>query len=441
MKRTWLLGAPIAILSAGCGGSSGSSPSPAASAVFANATNASLEAIDCKRERAYVPIAPSGVTDAEVAVLDLSVDPATTDPRIATIDLGHGGVARGAAIAPKQGLALIISGSAAGAGFLDQINESDNSLVTGSPFSFPPGGQPLTSDGIVFDSLNNNALVSMTSTPLTCPGGSTTACTGMATFNLATNSFGTLIQFDTSVANFGFDPSAQIALGLSDPVDPIPYAINANGNAACTLTDESLTSLNGDPEGAAADPSTGIWVVGNFSNVLTSVINLSGATFSGTPPSCTLQEAGTPPSNSLNFDTRANDFLTGVSINPVTHQAVLTGKLDNQIALVSLPKTRSKFISLFDLSAVNTSLPLEPDGVQFQAAILPYSDSIDTCHNRAYIVNAAETFLAEVDLDKFQDAPNAIRTALPAGTCAGTSTRLSCDNLNGVRFFPLPGVL
>ena len=108
---------------------------------------------------------------------------------------------------------------------------------------------------------------------------------------------------------------------------------------------------------------------------------------------------------------------------------------------MSLPKTRSKFISLSDLSAVNSSLPLEPDGVQFQAAILPYSDSIDTCHNRAYIVNAAETFLAEVDLDKFQDAPNAIRTALPAGTCAGTSTRLSCDNLNGVRFFPLPGVL
>ena len=53
----------------------------------------------------------------------------------------------------------------------------------------------------------------MTSTLVTCPGGSTTDCTGMASFNLATNSFGPLIQSDTSVSNFGFDPHAQISLG------------------------------------------------------------------------------------------------------------------------------------------------------------------------------------------------------------------------------------
>ena len=442
MKRAWLLVASMAVLGAGCGGSSGSSTSlsPAPPAALANVTNASMEAIDCTRQRAYVPLPTGGATDAEVAALDLSGDPDTTDPRLTTIDLGHTGVARGAAIAPAPGLVLVISGRVAATGFLDEINESDNTLVAGSPFSFPTGSRPLVTDGIVFDPLHNSALVSMTSTPVTCPGGSTTDCTGMASFNLATNSFAPLIQFDTSVSNFGFDPRAQISLGPSDPVDPIPYAVNVAGNGACTLTDDSLISLNDDAEGAAGDPNTGIWVIGNFAGVITTVINLSGAAFSGTPPSCSLQEAGAPPSNSLNFDTGAGDFMPGVAINPVTHQAVLTGRLDNQIVLLSLPKTRVKYLSDSDLSAVDASLPLEPDGAQFKAAITPYANSIDTCHNRAYIVNAAATFLAEVDLDQLQKNPSAISTALPAGNCAGTSTTLGCDNHNGVRFFPLPGV-
>lgn len=380
---------------------------------------------------------PSGTNDAQVAVLNLAVDPDTTNPLVKLIDLGHGGEARGSAIAAKQGLALIISGSVVANGFLDEINESDNSIVTGSPFSFPTGSRPLASDGIVFDPIHDSALVSMTSTPVTCPGGSGTACTGMATFELATNSFNPLMQFNTSVSNFGFDPHALISIGPSDPVDPIPYSMNVMANAACTLTDDSMTILNGDAEGAAGDPATGIWVIGNFMNVMTSVVNLWGASFSGTPPSCTLNESGTP-SNSINFDTGADDFLPGVAINPVTHEAVLSGVLDNTIALLSLPKTRVKFISESDFSAVNSVLPLEPDGVQFQASILPYSVAIDTCHNRAYIVNSDETFMAEVDLEKLEKAPGAIGTALPAGNCAGTSTTLGCDNKNGVRFFPLP---
>jgi hypothetical protein len=437
MKRAALLIASTAMLGAGCGG--GGSTAPAPSAAFRTTTNASLEAIDCKRERAYVPVSSSTAIDAELAVLDLSVDPDITDPRLTTIDLGHGGIARGAATAPKPGLVFVISGAATGTGFVDEINESDNTLAAGSPFSFPTGGGPLASDGIVFDPLHNDALVSMTSAPSTCPGGSTTACTGMAAFSLSSNSFGPLSQFGTTVNNFAFDPVAGIAIGLSDPVDPIPYAINVTGNQACTLIDDSMTVLNGDAEGAAGDPDTGIWVLGNFSDVRTTVINLAGATFSGTPPSCTLNEAGAPPSNSVNIDSGANDFLTGVAINPVTHQALLTGLLDNQIVLLSLPKAQVKFINFSDLSAVDARLPLQPDGAQFQASILPYSDAIDTCHNRAYIVNTAATFMAEVDLEQLQKNPDAISTPLPAGTCAGTSTTFACDNQNGVRFFPLPG--
>jgi hypothetical protein len=174
--------------------------------------------------------------------------------------------------------------------------------------------------------------------------------------------------------------------------------------------------------------------------VQTSVINLSGASFRGTPPSCTLDESGAPPSNSLNLNTSSGDFLPGVTINPQTHQAVLSGLLDNQVSLLSLPKGPVRFISPTDLSAVNAVLPTEPDGLLFESSIVPYADAIDTCNNRAYIVNQDETFMAEIDLEKLQTNPNAISAPLPAGNCASTSTTLSCDNLNGVRFFPLPGV-
>jgi hypothetical protein len=332
MKPTWLLLALVTIVCTGCGGNGGgNSPTPQVASSPTDATNASLEAIDCKRERAYVPIAPAGAVDAEVAVLNLADDPDTTDPRMATIDLGHGGLAMGATIAPKAGLALISSGSILTTGFLDEINESNNTLVSGSPFSFPLGGYPLFGDGIAFDSATDSALVSMTSTPVTCPGGSGTACTGMASFSLASNSFKPLMQFATSVNNFGFDQTAEIAIAPSDGAGSIPYAMNVAANTACTLTDDSLTNLDGDPDGAAVDPATGIWVIGNFVDVQTSVLNLAGATFSGSPPSCVLNEAGTPPSNSLNFDTQADDFLPGVTINPHTHQALLTGLLDNQM--------------------------------------------------------------------------------------------------------------
>jgi hypothetical protein len=275
MERTWLLLiASLAILWTGCGGGS-SSPKPAAETAIA-ATNASLEAIDCKRQRAYIPM--ENPLSAQVAVLDLSVDPDTTDPRLTTIDLKHAGPAQEAAIAPKPGLLLVTSGSVAATGFLDAINESDDTPVAGSPFSFPIGSRPLPSDGVVFDARHNRALLSMTSTPVTC--ANTTACTGMALFSLATHSFGPLMQFDGAVNSFGFDPSAQISLAPADQISPLVNGINAAGNVACTLNDGSLNDIPADPEGAAVDPGTGIWVVGNFNDVTTTVINLAGATFS-----------------------------------------------------------------------------------------------------------------------------------------------------------------
>jgi hypothetical protein len=90
---------------------------------------------------------------------------------VTTIDLGHAGIASGAAIAPRQGLALVISGTVTAIGFVDEITEGDNTVVAGSPFSFPTGGRPLISDGIVFDSIHDSAPVSMISTRLLARAG------------------------------------------------------------------------------------------------------------------------------------------------------------------------------------------------------------------------------------------------------------------------------
>ena len=435
MKRACVLIALLTLLGTGCGDNGGSTAP--ADLNFTSPTNASLEAIDCARQRAYVPVPTSGKTDAEVEVLDLSVDPNVTDPRLKTIDLGHGGVARGVAIAPKQGLALTISGDPSATGFVDEINESDNTLVDGSPFPFPTGSEPEPSDGIVFDPLNGIALISMTSTPAECPGGSVTACSGMAKFDPAVNTFSSLIQFNDPVVNFGLDPGTLISLAPSDVTDPIPYAIDLEGGRACTLTDDSMISLDGDAEGAAVDPDTGIWVIGNFADARTTVINLHGASFSGSVGPCQLDEFGAPPSNSINFDSRTGDYLPGVAINPQTHEAFLTGKLTNTVVLMSLPNNPVKYIGPSDVKSTSARLPAEPDGLQFEASILPYSDTIATCNDRAYVVNAARTFMAEIDLARLRSNPGAIGTPLPAGTCAGTTTTLGCDNQNGVRFFPL----
>jgi hypothetical protein len=107
---------------------------------------------------------------------------------------------------------------------------------------------------------------------------------------------------------------------------------------------------------------------------------------------------------------------------------------------IELAESAGRIHQRFRSERDQRSLPVEPDGLAFEASIIPYADAIDTCHNLAYIVNQDETFMAEVDLTKLQKNPGAISTALPSGKCAGTSTTLSCNNQNGVRFFPLPGV-
>lgn len=431
MKRTCTAMALSAVLLAGCGGGGGGGGAAATN------TSASVVAIDCARQMAYVPLPTlSSALHGQVAVINLAADPDTTDPRVTTIDLGHFGFPAAAAVSPSRRLVMVISGSVLDTGYLDLIDENSNKLTSDSPARFPTGSRPIATDGIVYNPVTNSALVSMTGTPLTCPGAVST-CTGMALFDLGSKSFGKLIQFNNPVDNFALDPTSGIALAPSDATDPVIGAIDSRQQTACTLDDASLAALDADADGAAVDPATGIWVIGNYESSQATIINLFGASFAASSGGCSLNETNAP--NSLNYDTQTGSPMPGVAINPQTHEAVLTGPEDNQIALLKLPLASVAHVTDAPISSVNSTIPNTPDGDTFQAADFPYSDTIDTCNNRLYLLNDSATYLVEIDLATFAKDPGAIATPLPAGNCAGTTSSFACDNQNGVRFFPLPG--
>ena len=74
-------------MACGGGGSGGGGTNTVSKAT--SATNTSIVAVDCKRQRAYVPLQfLSDAGNGQLAVLDLSIDPDQGNPVIAIIDLG-----------------------------------------------------------------------------------------------------------------------------------------------------------------------------------------------------------------------------------------------------------------------------------------------------------------------------------------------------------------
>lgn len=115
------------------------------------------------------------------------------------------------------------------------------------------------------------------------------------------------------------------------------------------------------------------------------------------------------------------------------------------MALLTLPTTPVAQLTPGDITAIPSSFPDDPQGAVWGTKGDPYAVAVATCTelpHKGFAVNSAFTFLAEVDLPTLQSTPLGIPTAPPAGSCAGTtSTVTKCNNLNGVVFFPLPGVI
>jgi DNA-binding beta-propeller fold protein YncE len=419
---------------AGCSGGGGGS-SAIATRSDIPATNSSIFAVDCKRQRAFVPLPNLNVLlHGQVAVLDLSVDPDETNPLLEIIDIGITALPRAAAVDPKSGTVLVLADNVNDTGILLLINEANDALST---FSFPAGSRPSETSGIVFDPKNNTALVSMTDASVDCTTGAG-SCTGQAVFDLASETFGPLILTTNPIDSFGLDSSTDISIGSSDLISPQLFAFDVPNRLACFLDDQNVETLDSDPDAMAVDPTTGIWIAGNFESPVASVINLNGSEFSGSVSlTCALNEGGTPP-NSVNHDTGTGaSGMPGVAINPATHQALMTAEASDEIALLSLPSRPVKQIAAAQVTSVNSTIPDDPTGNLFEAAEFPYGTVADSCHNLGYVINTERTFLAQIDLKLFNRNAAAIGTALPAGTCAGVVTQFQCDNENGVKFYPL----
>ncbi len=381
--------------------------------------------------------------NGQVAAINVGVDPDTTDPRLGLIDLGHPDLPGGAAIDPASHEVLVSSGQEGNGGFLDLIDETSLAIVSGSPFAFPPGSDsgvtPTGAPGqVLFDSVKGAAIVS-TGDASTCPTAG--ACTGFAGFNLATQTFGPVIQ-SYLADSFALNATTQTIIAPADAIDPGlgtgqgMDAIDLPNSTGCIISDESVSALAADPDSAGFDPTTNIVVVGNYDSSQATVINLNGAAFDETVTPCMLNEGGTLP-NSVNIDTGTDADMPGVAVNPVTHQAFLTDVDGPAIALVGLPSSPVTQLGSGMVTAVaQSTIPNDPNGNPFVIQAFPYATVVDAANNLGYVLSASFDFIVQIDLSVLQSNPAAITTPLPSGSCAGISTAFACDNGNGVKFFP-----
>jgi hypothetical protein len=390
-----------------------------------------LFAVDCKTHRAYVPLdkLDPGTENGRVAVIDLSVDPNTTDPRMAIVVLSHSDISHGTAVDETTGTVIVVSGVGGAGGKLDLIAEAGNTLIAGSPFMFPVGSDSGGFGQVLFDPVDNKAIASALANA-SCGAG---PCTGFTVFDMTAQTFSPVIGANYPEA-FAFDVAANAILDASDSDSPSTTigVVNVTNSVGCTLTDGNL---GGDHDGASVDATTHINVVSNEDGTA-SVINLNGATFSSTTPPCTVIEGGTPPDSVL--VTRLPGGTAGSAVNSVTHEAFLIEDGGNGITLMELPPSPVTQIDSTMLSNVQSTIPADPSGAGWATKGDPYAVAIGTCNNKGYAIDSSFTYLVEVDLATFKSSPGPISTALPAGTCAGTSTTFACNNGNGVKFFPLP---
>ena len=396
-----------------------------------------LFALDAVNQLAYVPLlnSPDPVSgNARVSVLNLAANPNTTDPRKATVILGHTDSPTGTALDAKDSIVIVVSGES-GTGFVDMIDESTNTLLTPTPITIPGNSEPGPTGQVLFDSVRGVATIGVQDTP-SCPTFGT--CTGVIDFNPITKTFGTLIQANYP-ETFAFNDVTEQLLDASDSnTSGNTQIIDLNGKRTCALAD---SNLGGDQDGASFDTKTNIVIISNEDGTAT-VLNLNGSTLSGGGTSCTVTEGGTNP-NSVLLSGLPSE-TAGSAVNSNTHQGFLIEDTSNGLTLVTMPSTPVTQIAASQLSQVISTAPNDPNGCTWETQGDPYAVAVDPIHNLGYAVASSFTttsgaaFVMQVDLAKFQNSPANIPTALPSGQCTGTTTAFGCNNNNGVVFFALP---
>jgi hypothetical protein len=402
------------------------------------AAGSGLVAVDCIKQRAYVPLNTLGMGgNGQVAVINLSVDPDVTDPRITTVELSHPDIPTGTAFDNDHSLIIVVSGKSGAGGFVDIINQATNTLVAGSPFAFPAGTQAGFFGQVLYNPTTHLAIIRLCDNA-TCSSGKPN--TGLVTFNPVTHKFGAIITANYA-ETFALNDKTNVVIDASDGDSTGQIGgVEVGKGRACTLSD---TNIDSDNDGSSFDRGTNIAVVSNEATNAT-VINLNKSSIapgSGTP--CTLNEGGTPPNSVL--VTGLPPATAGSAVDSVNHWAFLISDGDNGMALLTLPTAPVTQLTSGNITSTSSTFPNSPLGFFWGTKGDPYAVAVATCTalpHKGYAINSNFTFLAEVDLATLKNTPGVIPTPPPAGKCAGTSSTVTkCNNGNGVIFFPLPGVI
>jgi hypothetical protein len=291
---------------------------------------------------------------------------------------------------------------------------------------------------VLYDATAHRAIVATCDTAFCFSTGS--PLTGFVTFNTISHAFGTIVPANYAEA-FAFNDKSGVLIDASDSDNNGEIGgVELTKARACTLSD---SNIGGDNDGTSFDSSTNIAVISNEATNAT-VINLNGSSFApstGTP--CTLNEGGTPPNSVL--VTGLPSATAGSAVDAVNHWDFVISDGGPGMALLTLPTRPVANLVPGDITATSSNFPDDPLGALWRTAGDPYAVAVASCTalpHKGFAVNRTFTFLAEVDLQTLLSTPLVIPTAPPAGQCAGTaSTVTKCNNLNGVVFFPLPGVL
>jgi hypothetical protein len=205
----------------------------------------------------------------------------------------------------------------------------------------------------------------------------------------------------TPAENFGYNPitnqvwsptygSFPLALTLVDIASGKNYALSP---APITLS---------DPDSGAVDPSTNIAISPEEGPGVLHVVNLNGATTSGT--TLTAPETDFTLTGTL---VGALSYIPASGVDAMTHTAFLSGEFGSTSMCVAvLPSTKTTTAPAMGDYAC-AAFPATPDGNAFSSPFDPHATSTFDLGTKGYglMFNQQDTFVAVIDLAAFLAAP------------------------------------
>jgi DNA-binding beta-propeller fold protein YncE len=412
------LGASVLALGCGSGGDgsgnkmdSGTPLSPGGSGAFGIVTVGGKQKMYLPQPITYYTAAG----DATIAVVDVGVagnGVAGAPALITTIDLGttDGVTATGG----TSSVVIAVSTQNSRVYFIDPTTDTVTKSImldaTYGTSAFSGGGGYVT--GVAVDADTGLAYLSVWN--------------GFAIVDLASETITGTIQVPPS-ENFGFDsanhrilaPFYDCSLASSPTTYTAPSfctsytdqagvemdnGLNiidlADNNAVYTYQDpaavDTTEPLGGEPDSAAADPTTGKIVVPSEEQGLEYVVDLSMATFDKAKKIVTAPH--------VVIDASGADEMTGVAIEPSSHLAFFESEGGTDMGVADLNKATAAMSTY-----VHADLPPLPDAGYWENILDPHGIAVTTAmaggHPVGFLVNSQYNWVARVDLQKLLTLP------------------------------------